>query len=71
MAQGTLDITLNGAAETVSSGATMVDLLTTIGLPSEGVAVAVNGAVVPRALHALTAIENGDRIEVIRAVGGG
>ncbi|MBI4237301.1 MAG: sulfur carrier protein ThiS [Deltaproteobacteria bacterium] len=35
------------------------------------VAVAVNGVVVPRSQHAETRLQDGDRIEVVQAVGGG
>ena len=38
---------------------------------SNQVAVAVNLEVVPRALHATTALKDGDRVELVRAVGGG
>ena len=39
--------------------------------PREGVAVAVDGEVIPRAEHVTHALHEGARVEVIRAVGGG
>ncbi|HEX6980488.1 MAG TPA: sulfur carrier protein ThiS [Alphaproteobacteria bacterium] len=38
---------------------------------TRGIAVAVNGAVVPRARWAETAIGAGDRIDIVRAFAGG
>ena len=35
------------------------------------VAVEVNGAIVPRSLHAEHALKDGDRIEIVHALGGG
>ena len=40
-------------------------------LGAQGVAAAVNGEVVPRAQHSAHRLAEGDRVEVIRAVGGG
>jgi sulfur carrier protein len=37
----------------------------------KGFAIALNGAVVPRAAWAATALNDGDRIEIIRAMQGG
>jgi sulfur carrier protein len=36
-----------------------------------GIAVAINGAVVPRAAWADTALEPGDRVEIVRVLQGG
>ena len=38
---------------------------------SERVAVEVNGQIVPRSQWASTALQPGDRIEIVRAIGGG
>ena len=46
-------------------------LLDELGMRREGVAVAVDRAVVPRSRHAETVLVEGSEIEVIRAVGGG
>jgi len=64
-------IRLNGAEREVASGTTVADLLRALDMPQEGVAVAVARRVVPRSAHAEQVIEEGDEVEVIRAVGGG
>lgn len=66
-----MTISLNGAPHEVPAGTTLLDLVVGLGLHPGAVAVALNGEVVPRARHADTPVAPGDRVEVIRAVGGG
>jgi sulfur carrier protein len=65
-------ITVNGQSEPLASGA-LTALLERmeIGETTRGVAVAINGAVVPRAAWAQTRLDAGDRIEIVRARQGG
>lgn len=62
---------LNGAPRPCPPGLTVARLLAEIGAAGPGVAVERNEEVVPRARHAETPVEPGDRIEVVRLVGGG
>lgn len=66
-------ITVNGEPRDVPSGLLLPDLLRRSGLdPAQsGIAVAVNGAVVRRALWDETEVEAGDEFEVITATQGG
>lgn len=66
-----VELTLNGQLYTANADTTVRDLLAMLGFGIDGFAVAVNGTVVPRAEHASTTFAAGDRVEVIRAVGGG
>ncbi len=50
---------------------TVGELLAQLGAPEDGVAVAMDNAVIPRSRRADTALHEGARVEVIRAVGGG
>jgi sulfur carrier protein len=65
-------IKVNGVAEVVQA-ATVAALLGSRGIDAQarGIAVARNGAVVPRALWAETALADGDEIEIIKAISGG
>jgi len=63
-----MTLTVNGEARTLDAPATVADLLPT---ETRGLAVAVNGTVVPRARHATTAVTDGDVIEIVTAVQGG
>lgn len=67
-----LALTVNGVAE-VHRVAGVADLLRAKGLDPErkGIAVAVNGAVVPRRAWAGTALASGDTVEIIEAKQGG
>lgn len=67
----TIQVTLNGEATQLPAGLTVADLLVRLGVPTFGVAVERNRAVVRRADHAATPIAPGDEIEVVTFVGGG
>jgi sulfur carrier protein len=67
-------LTVNGRARVVDGPATVAAVvaeLTGSAEPVRGVAVAVNGAVVPRAAWAATSLRDGDAVEVLTAVQGG
>ena len=63
-------ISLNGQ-ERHTEARTLADLAQEEKAPERGVAIAHNGNVVRRALWAETALQEDDRIELIRAVQGG
>lgn len=50
---------------------TVADLLAHLGIDPPGHAVALNRKVVPRSAHGATALIEGARVEILRAVGGG
>lgn len=62
---------INGEAREAPALATVADLARWLELPAFGSAVELNGAVVRRAEHAATPLREGDRLEVVRLVGGG
>ena len=65
-------IFVNGERREVSAPMPLSDLLAAWGHGSQrGVAVAVDGVVVPRARHAETTVAEGARIEIVTAVQGG
>jgi len=66
-----MKITLNGKSHPVPPQTTIADLIRSLSLDPLGVAVAVNLQVVPRSEHAARALADGERVDVIRAVGGG
>ena len=66
-----MKLKVNGEDREIEEGATVSDLLNQLQLPSSGVAVAVNGRVVPRSRHREHVLCTHDAIELIRAVGGG
>ena len=66
-----MDIQLNGDALTVADNTTVLSLLEQQGLGGRRVAVEVNGAIVPRSRHNDHLLHDGDRIEIVHALGGG
>jgi sulfur carrier protein len=66
-------VVVNGRDADVASGATLADVLAALGHDpgARGVAVALNGEVVRRHEWTEVAVAEGNRIEVLTAVGGG
>lgn len=62
---------INSERREVSALATVADLAAWLELPAFGSAVELNGAVVRKAEYAATPLAEGDRLEVVRLVGGG
>ncbi len=66
-----MKLTINGEAREVPDDATIDDVLATLAIRREGVAVALNDDVVPRTQHAARRVHDGDALEIIVAVAGG
>ena len=64
-------LTVNGEAREAGEGVTLRELVILVGAHPDAVAVAVNGTGIPKREHAERGLSEGDRVEVIRAVGGG
>ena len=64
-------VTLNGEPRKLPDGATVETAVRELGEPGRGVAVAVDGEVVPRRDWARTEVRDGQQLEVVRAVQGG
>lgn len=66
-----MDIVLNGDVQALAAPQTILGLLQAQGLAERRVAVEVNGQIVPRSRHAEYALHDGDRVEIVHALGGG
>ena len=68
-----MNVVLNGQARELRDGALLVDAIAASGAPDDrrGVAVALDGEVVPRGEWDATALHDGARVEVLQAVQGG
>ena len=66
-----IQVTVNGAAHRLDAPLDIRGLLERLEMAGKKVAVERNGEIVPRGLHAQTVLENGDRLEIVVAVGGG
>ena len=63
--------TVNGAPHDVTPGTTVADLVARWCTSPRGVAVAVNGEVVPHSTWDATPIAMGDSVEIVTAAAGG
>ena len=67
-----MNLTINGEAKTLHHDSlTVLELLEALGLGGRRVAVERNRAIVRRAEHASTQVDEGDVIEIVSFVGGG
>ena len=66
-----ITLVINGKPSKLNSGITVAEYLITLGIDSQHVAVAHNGEVVERHDYSLVALADGDRLEIVRPVGGG
>jgi sulfur carrier protein len=66
-------IELNGREVEVADGASVADAAIEAGVEpgGRGVAIAVDGEVVPGGRLAATALREGQRVEIVEAIGGG
>ena len=68
----TFEITVNGAVERLPTRpATVGDLVRALNLTGKRIAIERNGEIVPRSRFPEARLADGDRIEVVVAVGGG
>ena len=66
-----MTIVVNGDPREVPEGSTVTSLLRFLGLPEARIAVERNREIIPRSVHSQTQLSEGDRIELVRFVGGG
>ena|SRR5882672_8701972 len=66
-----IQLSVNGQIQRVEPGADIARLLQALELAGKRVAVEKNGEIVPRSRYADTRLAEGDRLEIVVAVGGG
>lgn len=66
-----MDILLNGAPYTLEESTTLQTLVEALALGQRRVAIEVNREIVPRSRFASHALQEGDRVEIVHALGGG
>ena len=66
-----IHVTLNGAPREFAQAMTFAQLLDALALAGKRLAIERNGEIVPRSSFGETRLVDGDRIEVVIAVGGG
>lgn len=66
-----MNLTINGEARTLDGAPNVAALVASLGLDGRKVAVERNLEIVPRSAYERTALEDGDRIEIVHFIGGG
>jgi thiamine biosynthesis protein ThiS len=68
--QLTVQAVINGEASSIAGVRTVAELLRHLALEGR-LAVEINGRIVPRGEYGSHPVHEGDRIEIVRAIGGG
>ena len=66
-----MKLQINGELKTYNDPLTVADLISSMGLKPDRVAVELNLDIVPRDRWAGTNLSDGDRLEIVQFVGGG
>ncbi|MBC55282.1 MAG: sulfur carrier protein ThiS [Gammaproteobacteria bacterium] len=66
-----MKIQVNGDPMQLAENASVQDLLAQLDMTTGRVAVEVNADIVPRSLHPQHLLKDGDRVEIVHAIGGG
>ena len=66
-----MELIINGERRVVADGLTAAQLLAQCAVKPEGVVVEINLTIVKRARLPETILKEGDRVEIVRLVGGG
>lgn len=67
----TIELSVNGETRRFDDAPDVAHLLERLELTGKKVAVEMNGEIVPRSRYAQTPLADGDRLEIVVAVGGG
>lgn len=66
-----MKVTVNGENTTLEGAVNVLGFLEETGYSDKIVAVAINGAFVPKSVHSTTQIKDGDNIEIVAPMQGG
>jgi len=66
-----IQVIVNGTAHQLEQPLDVAALLSRLALQGKRIAVERNGEIVPKSAHGSTLVADGDRLEIVVAVGGG
>ena len=70
-ADAMIQVTVNGSSHRFAEALDVAQLIERLALTGRKIAVERNGEIVPRSAHRSTRLADGDRLEIVVAVGGG
>jgi sulfur carrier protein len=66
-----LEVIINGEPRQIQASCSVQQLLETMSISNKRLAVEVNEEIVPKSQHADYHFKDGDRVEIVHAIGGG
>lgn len=66
-----ISVLINGEARSFDRSLNCSELIGELGLAGRRIAMERNGEIVPRSQYGLCTLQDGDRLEIVAAVGGG
>ncbi len=66
-----MQLLVNGKASELPTGLTARQLVERLELAGKRIALEVNGEIVPRSTYAERRLQEGDKVEIVHAIGGG
>lgn len=66
-----MNIILNGKAHELDKPYSVTDLLASLNIAASRLAIELNGEILPRSQFDGTMLSDGDKIEIVQAIGGG
>ncbi|MFZ3203048.1 MAG: sulfur carrier protein ThiS [Pseudomonas sp.] len=66
-----MEVQINGVAQQLPAGTSLTELLARLHLQERRLAIEYNLEVVPRSEYAELRLQQGDRLEIVHAIGGG
>ena len=66
-----MQITVNGQSQSAADGVRLPGLIEGLKLGPRRLAVELNGEIVPKSLWPETQLRDGDKLEIVHAIGGG
>ena len=67
----TIVLTVNGSVRDVAVETTVIDIISLLEVDPRGIAVALNGTVIPKSRWAQTPLNDADEVEIVTAAAGG
>jgi len=66
-----MQITVNGDQQVIGAASSLQDLLESLQMTNGRLAVELNGEIVPKSSFQRHVLRDGDKIEIVQAIGGG
>jgi len=66
-----MNIQLNGESKNIDDGLTAEQLVVQLGLAGKRLAMEINMEIVPRSTYETVVLKPNDKVEIVRAIGGG